>query len=164
MVPNCVWKFSCANGSVFCPVPDMMTSGVMTSFQVPSAVRMATVACIGFIIGNTTLQYVVHVLAPSMSAASNRPGSIPSTPDIRRRVVLPNHIHHRIREISPRLPATVDRKSKFELKRPQFFSVCVMGPYCENSALNNTETDAAVIILGRYTITFMAPVPFTFTF
>ena len=49
----------------------MMTSGVMTSFQVPSAVRMATVACIAFIIGNTTLQYVVHVLAPSMSAASS---------------------------------------------------------------------------------------------
>ena len=40
----------------YCPVPDMITSGVITSFHVPRAVRIATVACIGFIIGNTTLQ------------------------------------------------------------------------------------------------------------
>ena len=34
----------------------VITSGVITSFHVPRAVRIATVACIGFIIGNTTLQ------------------------------------------------------------------------------------------------------------
>ena len=55
-------------------------------------------------------------------------------------------------------------KSKFFAITPQSLRVWVIGPYWENNALNNTETDAAVIILGRYTITFTAPVPLTFTF
>ena len=67
-------------------------------------------------------------------------------------------------EISPRLPATLDMKSKLLLRIPQSFKVWVMGPYWENRDLNSTETDAAVITLGRYTMTFMAPGPFTFTF
>ena len=67
----------------------------------------------------------------------------------KRQVVLPNHIHHRIVEISPRLPATLDIKSKFLLRTPQSFNVWVIGPYWENKDLNSTETEAAVITLGR---------------
>jgi len=50
----------------------MITNGVITSFQVPSAVRTATVACIGFMIGKMIFQYVFQVLAPSTQAASSR--------------------------------------------------------------------------------------------
>ena len=53
------------------PPPLMMTSGVMTSFQVPSAVSTATVACMGFMSGKMTCQKVVQVLAPSTRAASS---------------------------------------------------------------------------------------------
>ena len=49
----------------------MMTSGVITSFHTERAVITATVACIGFIMGKMTFQYVLHVLAPSTRAASS---------------------------------------------------------------------------------------------
>ena len=92
----------------------------------------------------------LNPVAPSMSAASNSPGSIPSTPDIRSRVVFPNHIHHKIDGNQSTASCHAGHKIKvFPKNAPVFQRLGNQVPYWENMALNNTDTEAAVIMLGR---------------
>ena len=109
---------------------------------------------IGFNIGSVIFLNCCPALAPSMEDASYSAGSIPMIPAIKRIVVFPVHIIKLINAIRRRILHSSSRK--LNAVPNNWFT----GPVTANNVANNTATDDAINIFGRYKITFTAPVPF----
>ena len=70
------------------------------------------------------------------------------TAAISRMVVLPNHIKKFISAISPRVPATLERKRNGSLRMPAEISAALTGPLSEKRAKNSMANAEAMIRLG----------------
>ena len=87
-------------------------------------------------------------LAPSILAASNKEVSMPIMPDIRRIVVLPNHIMKFMMQMSARVQSTLAKKRMGSRVIPTFIKMLFIGPPSENKVKNSIANAAAMIRFG----------------
>ena len=103
---------------------------------------------IGFNSGIVISLNVLNAPAPSTVAASKISSSIPITPLINNKVVLPNHMIKLINPIKIRFHSIDAETSNGSLSHPHSVKIFIIGPCLDNNVMNKKPNAAAMIKFG----------------